>query len=291
MVLTPEGKLVKKLPLSLLVGDVAWVPGLSGLFFTGGERSSGSRQQIWFQPYPTGEPFKISHDLNEYSSLSVTADGRSLVTAQIHRMATIYVGDSPAILNDKIDWKLTPISNQQATGYNISWTPGRKLLQQDEAFHVYETAGDGTGRVDLLDSGEIASMPTSCGSDDVVVFSRILDIHNASVWRLNVVTGELKQLTFGRADQLPSCTPDGKWVVYQGLLATDGVGHICKVSIDGGAPIELARGDVLNPTVSPDGKLVVYMKGDGHGSSKKRKWVVQKLEGGTPCTRVPDTCN
>ncbi|MGC2109223.1 MAG: hypothetical protein WA655_06870 [Candidatus Korobacteraceae bacterium] len=54
------------------------------------------------------------------------------------------MGDSPAILNDKIDWKLTPISNQQATGYEISWTAAGKLLQEDAASHVYETAGDGS---------------------------------------------------------------------------------------------------------------------------------------------------
>ena len=279
-VLTPEGKLVKAFHLPLSVGDVAWAPDLSGLFFTGEGKSTGMHAQIYFQPYPTGPPFKISNDLDFYSNVSVTADGESLVTAQIHRAATIYVADSPATLNDKIDWRLAPISNQQATGYNISWTPGGKLLQQDETYHVYETAADGTGRVDLLGSDEIALGPTSCGSDDVVVLTRILDNHRASVWRLNVVTGELKRLTFGRADQFPSCTPDGQWVVYQGLLASDSVGHILKVSVDGGAPVELARGDVFNPAVSPDGKLVVYTRGDGQGGSKTHKWVVQKLEGG-----------
>ena len=167
------------------------------------------------------------------------------------------------------------------------WTPGGKLLQQDETYHVYETAADGTDRVDLLGGDEIALAPTSCGSDDVVVLTRIHDGHKASVWRLNVVTGELKRLTFGSADQLPSCTPDGKWVVYQGLLATDSVGHILKVSMDGGAPVELARGDVLAPAVSPDGKLVVFMRGDGQGGSKKRKWVVQKLESGTLVREFP----
>jgi Tol biopolymer transport system component len=224
--------------------------------------------------------------LDIYSNLSITADGQSLVTAQIHRVAIVYVGDSPATLNDKIDWKLVPISNQQATGYNVSWTPGGKLLQEDETYHVYETAADGTGRVDLLGSDELALDPSSCGPD-VVVLTRILDNHKAGVWRLNIVTGELKQLTFGRADQLPSCTPDGRWVVYQGSLATDSVGHILKVSVDGGAPVELARGNVIEPAVSPDGNLVVYMRVDGQAGGYKRAWVVQKLEGGTVVREFP----
>ena len=36
--------------------------------------------QIWFQPYPAGQAFKVSNDFNIYNSLSVTADGLSLIT-------------------------------------------------------------------------------------------------------------------------------------------------------------------------------------------------------------------
>ncbi len=82
LVLTPDGKLVKSLPLPMLVWSLAWLPDSSGLFFVGAEKSTGLRHQIWFQPYPAGEPFKISNDLSQYSSLSVTADGKSFVTTQ-----------------------------------------------------------------------------------------------------------------------------------------------------------------------------------------------------------------
>jgi serine/threonine protein kinase len=115
MVLTTDGKIIKSFPLPMLVYDVAWLPDASGLFFVGAEKATGLRPQLWFQPYPSGEPFKISNDLNRYSSLSVTADGKSFVTTQERLQATIYVGDSPAVLSDKVDWKLTPISSEQAT--------------------------------------------------------------------------------------------------------------------------------------------------------------------------------
>ena len=196
---------------------MAWAPGLSGLFFIGIGRSTGGNLQIWFQPYPAGQPVKISNDLSQYQSLSVTADGQSLVTTQSRPSAAIYVADSPAILNDKIDWKLTPISKEQATGYEISWTASGKLLQRDWAFHSYETAADGSDRVDLLDSAEISFAPTACGPGDVVVLSRVFEDNTPRLWRLNVATGELKQLTFETTGQNPSCTADGKWVVYRGF--------------------------------------------------------------------------
>ena len=116
VVFTPEGRLVKSVSLPMLVWDLAWLPDSSGLFFISAELST-QHNQIWFQPYPEGQPLKISNDLSGYYSLSVTADGKSFVTVQTRRQATIYEGESPAILNDKVQWKLAPISadNRPAT--------------------------------------------------------------------------------------------------------------------------------------------------------------------------------
>ena len=291
LVLNLGGKLVKSFPVPMFVSDLAWLPDSSGLFLIGAEKSTGTRHQIWFQSYPAGELFKVSNDLSEYDSLSVTADGKSFVTAQQRLAAAIYVGDSPAVLNDKIDWKLTPISNEQATGWEISWTAAGNLLQQDAETHIYVTAGDGSARVRLLENDELPVTPITCGSGDVVVVSRVLESNTPNLWRLNVATGELKQLTFGKYASLPSCTPDGKWVVYLGLQATDSVRHIFKVSTDGGTPLELAQGYVYSPVVSPDGTLVAYGRDEGQGANSKSKFVVQRLEGGPPLqeTEVPST--
>ena len=277
-IFTPEGKLVKDFPLPMLVWDVAWLPDSSGLFFIGAEKSTGLRHQIWFQPYPSGDPFKITNDLSEYSSLGVTADGSSLITSQKRPAAAIYVGDSPAVLNDKIDWKLTPISTEQAPGYGLSWTAGGKLLQRDSAMHIYVTAADGSNRVRLLEKDDVLFDPNACGSGDSVIIARVLENNAPNLWRLNAATGELKQLTFGKDEEKSSCTPDGKWVVYNGVQPNDPVGHIFKISIDGGTPVELAHGTQFAPPVSPDGKLIAYGRTDGQGASAKSKIVVQKLE-------------
>jgi eukaryotic-like serine/threonine-protein kinase len=279
LALTPEGKLVKDFPRPMLVTEIAWLPDSSGLFFVAGEKSTGLRSQIWFQPYPAGDPFKISNDLSIYKSLSVTADGKAFVTAQERQAATIYAGDSPSLLNDNIDWKMTPISNEQATGYGLSWTAAGRLLQTDSAFHIYVTAGDGGNRGRLLQNDDVNFNPTACGDGDTVVVSRVLENNHPNLWRLNVATGQLKQLTSGMDEERGSCTPDGKWVVYNGPL-NDGVGHIFKISIDGGTPVELARGTSFDPPVSPDGKLIAYGRTNGQGANAKSMIVLQKLEDG-----------
>ena len=293
LVLSPDGKLVKEFRLPMILSAVAWLPDASGIFFIGGEKSTGIRPQIWFQPYPEGAPIKISNDLNQYATLSVTADGKSFVTTQERQQATIFVGDVPGALNDKIDWKLAPISNEQATGYSLSWSGTGKLLQQDSAFHTYVTAGDGSNRTRLLESGDFSFLPTGCGPGDVMVVSRVTETNAPNLWRVNTANGELKQLTSGKDDEGASCTPDGKWVVYVGPQPTDTVAHILKTSIDGGTPVELARGNVSAPVVSPDGAFVSYRRIEGQGSTTKSKLVVQRLEGGAVIQEIeiPSTYN
>jgi len=286
LVLTPQGKLVKTFPTPLYVTTIAWLPDSSGFFEVAAEKSTGLRSQIWFQPYPAGDVVKISNDLSKYNSLSVAGDGKSFVTAQARPAATIYVGDSPSLLNDKIDWKLTPVSTEQATGYGLSWTAAGKLLQRDVAWHIYSTAGDGANRVRLLENDDVIIDAKACGAGDIVIVSRLLERNTPNLWRLNTATGEVKQLTFGKDEETGSCTPDGKWVFYSGPQANDNIEHIFKVSIDGGVPLELAHGNVFSPIVSPDGTLVAYGRFEGQGSDSKSKLVVQKLEGNAPIQEI-----
>jgi Tol biopolymer transport system component len=290
LVLTPEGKVVKSFPFPMFVNSVAWIPDASGILFIGAQDSRGLRSQIWLQPYPSGQPVKVSNDLNQYSSLSVTADGRSFVTLQYRATASIYEGESPAVLNGNINWNLTPISDEQATGYSLAWMSPDQLLQTDIGGHIYVTAADGSARVRLLGNDEAAFAPTACGSDRSVILSRTLD-GRQNLWRLNVATGDLKQLTFGEGAVFSSCTPDGKWVVYLGDSADDSLLHIFRLSADGGKPVELSRGNLGPPAVSPDGKLIAYLKSYGQGATAQKNFVVQNLEGKNPLQELEAPAN
>jgi serine/threonine protein kinase len=280
LVYTPQGSLVKKFPRSTLVTSVAWLPDASGLLFVGAEKGTGLRSQIWFQPYPAGDAIRVSNDLSSYFSLSVTGDGRSFITTEQRQAATVYVGDAPAVLSDKIDWKLASISTQQATGYDLSWTATGKLLQKDVSWHIDETAVDGSNRIRLVENDSLLFSAMPCGMGDLVVVGRVLEDNKPNVWLLNTVSGELKQLTFGIDVEKGDCTPDGKWLLYAEGAASDGVGRIYKVSTAGGTPAELARGTSFSPVVSPDGKLITYGKTEGQGASTTSKVVVLRLEDG-----------
>ncbi|MGB2626804.1 MAG: protein kinase, partial [Candidatus Acidiferrum sp.] len=278
LVFTPEGKLVKSFSLPTLVTAVTWLPDGSGLFFVAAEKSTGLRWQVWFQPFPAGDPFKISNDLSAYYSLSVTGDGKGFVTIQENPAATIWVGDSPVALTDKISWKLTSISAERATGYGLSWTATGKLLQKDAEWHIYATAADGSQRVRLLENDKVVFSANACGPGDMVVVGRVLEDNSPNLWLFNVATRELKQLTFAKDVENGSCTPDGKWVMYTEGDPTDTSGQVLKISVNGGAPVELARGTDFSPVTSPDGRFIAYGRTDGQGANAKSKIVVQRLE-------------
>jgi eukaryotic-like serine/threonine-protein kinase len=284
-VLRPDGAVVKSFPLNISVVDVKWRPDGTGIFFLGVPLSAANHAQIWLQPLGGASPVRVTNDLNSYSSLDVTADGRSMVAAQQHRAGAIYVGDVSHWPSSEARWKLHAITNEQVVADSVSWSATGKLLFADSWMKAYSMNDDGSGRTRLLQNDLFVWGPSGCGRKDLVIVSRVSESadtgYRATVWRMNPETGDLKELSSGKNEEMSgSCTPDGKSVVYAGDSRADSLGHIYKVSVDGGEPVELARGSFFSgPSVSPDGSRIVYGRVDGSGPNIKNKFVIQKLEG------------
>jgi Tol biopolymer transport system component len=80
------------------------------------------------------------------------------------------------------------------------------------------------------------------------------------IWRLNADGSNAMQLTNGKGDYYPVCSPDGRWVYYQDTAAD----RILRVSIEGGKP-EIVPGTVVFNAgalplggLSPDGKQISF---------------------------------
>lgn len=290
LMLRSDGRIDRTLQPLHFATDVAWIPDGSGLFLVGLAKANDP-PQIWFQPYPKGSLTKVSNDLDSYSSLSVTADGNVLVTSRYYVSSAIYVGDVPRELTGKIDWKLVAISSEQTAGTSgLSWTRSGKLLQLDGVNRLFITDAQGGERTQLADENQGLLEVAACGNTDWLLESRMAADQTVNVWKFNLATGETAVTTNARSASSLSCTPDGKSFVYQDY----GAHAIYKMALDGGSPKEVAHGTVYCPAISPDGKLLAYIKADGQAAKLKTTIVVSSLEGGPALKEIvmpPDLQN
>jgi serine/threonine protein kinase/Tol biopolymer transport system component len=273
-VLQPNGKLVRgfKYQVDVSPNALAWAPDATGIFFVHDPGEFDG--QLWYQPYPGGPPQRITNDLDSYYGISVSETGNVIASARRHAEATIYIGDSPAALRPNVQWKLHPVSSEQSTGIFLAWTMSYKLIQVGYDLHLYLTDVSGGARVPLIanrrkvaDPLPAESWPTACGPDDSIVFSRFDKVGLSTLWRFDLRTGLLKQLTNGTRALAASCTPDGKWIFFYGFGSEEGTRRILRMSSDGGPVIEYGRpGAFSRPFVSPDGSSVSYMQWQGEGS-------------------------
>lgn len=101
----------------------------------------------------------------------------------------------------------------------------------------------------------------------------------ANIWRIDDNGGNLTQITHGTLDQSPSCSPDGKWVVYSS--SDGGKFTIWRIAAEGGAPQQLTDANSYSPTISPDGASVAFFYGEGTGVTFRLRVAVIPAAGGS----------
>ena len=75
-----------------VVTDLAWFPDMRGLLISHLGRESGySRNQIAYIALPSGETTAITKDTNNYSNVSLSADGKTIATSQQRASRTFYL--------------------------------------------------------------------------------------------------------------------------------------------------------------------------------------------------------
>ena len=278
LVLTPSGTLVKSFPLGVLVDGIAWLPDSTGMFLQVRSRESNFREQIKFQPYPSGELQNVTNDLNKYQDITVTADGRSLATIQRLQSVGIYLGAAPAKWPGDITVSSTPVTTGQAEGGWLQWSSDGKLFFDDEDFHGFRMNPDGSSRTRVPDRDTSAAYPIPCGAE-AFIYATLRD-NNLNLFRYTIATGETKQLTFERDAEWPLCTKDGKTLYYN-----DNFDSILKrVSATGGTPETVASNTGQGVALSPDEKRMTYYQFTTSGSSHRVLVVIQDVDGGNKTT-------
>jgi serine/threonine protein kinase/dipeptidyl aminopeptidase/acylaminoacyl peptidase len=228
--------------------DPVWLASGNGLLVAsvGGGKL---QRQLGVVAYPQGTYRAITADTNTYIRPSLSADSQSFAATQIQSRVDFSI--SPA--NSPEEAHPLVLSSKQPV-WRWDWTDDGKLaLPQGGDIHIVNPAG-GEALV-FSDQNGVPDEVASCGGKYLVV--RIIGRGGkaaANLWRIDASGGNQTQLTSGKSEANPLCSPDGKFVYY--VDRADG-NRVKRISIDGGTPELVLSAGVGLFDISPDGKMLL----------------------------------
>ena len=235
-------------PWSAMVG---WLPSGDGLLAIA-EAPDNDDAQIWLVPFPEGEARQLTSDLFDYRIISLTADGKSLVTIPAEGRSDIWT------LPLAGSQRPQKISRSRLDGvFGFDFTPGGRLVYQtlDAGRLDLALMGiDGSERQRLTEDEEGDRYPRVAPDGRIVV--RTSTSTGFRLRRLDADGGNPLDLFDGFLWGNHDISPDGEWVVYTAV--SEGVPKIWRVPLDGGTPELVIELESFIPAVSPDGSRIAF---------------------------------
>ena len=265
----------------------AWLPDGSGILFVADQVDALREfpRKVWLQPYPRGEPQRVTPDLLEYRNISLRGDGSAFVAVGLDAVYSLWrlplSGREPQrIASERYDGLLgvAPLAD------------GRLVVSTGERGNSQLALLDRTGasRQTLTQEGTNL-WPAVSPDQKTIVFVSNRD-RQTGVWRMNVDGSEPRLLAHLPRPSWLSVTPDGQYVVCASL--GDAEPATWRVPIVGGQPTLIAPG-IDRPAVSPDGRLLAGI--NVASTAGQLALVIMPLDGSGPArvlgTIAPATAN
>ncbi len=169
-----------------LVGLTRWLPDGSGLLGLAGDLASEfNRSQIGFVSYPDGKYAPVTRDTNNYSDLSVAANGHLLATVLNENRWNLLLMPGSAEGPGRI------LTSTSATT-NFTWTRDNQLIiDQGNSLHLVNTE-TGAKAPFPTEEGHVSGDPSACADGRYVVF--VLGFHGGvgieNIWRVDSAGGK-----------------------------------------------------------------------------------------------------
>jgi len=260
--------------------QVAWMEDHSGLIISARELPT-SPFQLWRISYPQGSSLKITNDIAEYRSVSLSHYTiASVRTDLVWKVWVVRDGDLT---------HATPITSGAGLSYGLAWTGNGKIVFSSMArdkLNMSLIDPDGSNQTQLTVNAGDNYTPVTSPDGRFIIFSSNRN-GSFNIWRMNADDGSNpKQLTFTDGNFYPSCSADSQWVFYDNQSGSSTT--VWKVPIDGGIPVQLTDADknARMPVVSPDNQFIACRYDLETG---RRGIAIIPFEGGPPVrlVRIP----
>ena len=248
------------------VSKPVWLPDGSGLLaLYAGRETNFSRQQIVEVSIRDDKVRAVTHDINNYSDLSLSADGHMLATVMTEPHFDLFAVPTSDLGSGQAR-KLT----SGTWGNRFAWTPdGQLILEEADGLKLFHPDNGSKTALTTPQHDGVAFQPSACADGRYIVTS--IGGHAGSktvaIWRMDAGGGNLKQISDDKLDQFPVCASDGKWVYYSNL--GDGA-KLTRAPLEGGKPERLSELPAYGFDISPDAKLAAFMTFAAPGVAKQQ---------------------
>ena len=226
-----------------------WLPDGSGLLALGVPVFS-SQVQIVHVAYPSGKVSAVTRDTNSYIDLSMAADGHTVAAVERLTHNNAYV--MPAA-GSSAQARQLPMEGPPS--YEVGWTRDGQLLMSVANTGVTLLNSDSGAKTPLFSQIRFPGFAHSCPDGHLVFMALASSKIEAHIYRADADGGNVKELTSGKFDYMPTCSADSKSVFY-----ADADAKLNKVAMEGGASQQFpGYPDFGRNTVSPDGKVVAIV--------------------------------
>jgi Tol biopolymer transport system component/DNA-binding winged helix-turn-helix (wHTH) protein len=259
---------------------LVWLPDGSGLLVASEEKPA-MPIQIWFVPYPSGEAYPVTADLNSYGSIGITADGKTILAGKFSNNTSLWLASDDGVSPPK------PITSERYHSFNfVRWSRDNRIVFSSSARgerDVWIVDADGGNPKQLTVNTGYNGMPAVSADNRFIIFiSDRVEAGNFNLWKMNIDGTNQVQLTRGKGELRPVPSPDGKWVVYTAGRMDSAMTQrtIWKVPLEGGEPVQIVSKPSYGADVSPDGKFIAtWYKPD---ESTPFKVAIISIDGGEP---------
>jgi Tol biopolymer transport system component len=224
---------------------LAWMPDnihLLTLYYT----QHSDRAQIGVITAPSGEFHSVTNDVNSYSALALSGNGRTLATVltSVDSNIAVYGPDRGEPIST-LPLRITPNA--------IAWVTEDRLLYIVRGLSM-GTIDRGAGSMQSFDTGEISpgDFIASCPDGHILFTGFPKGGSEPRLFRMKADGGEIAQLTSSGFARSPSCSADSQKAYFS--VGSDVNVSLWSVPISGGTPRQLVFPvNYVDAAVSRDG--------------------------------------